>query len=255
MPDATVAKSDVAQALSQRQDYAAAKAALEAQAKRVDIARGAREPQVNLEASYGGRWGLGGSGDPVLPSSNALTGSIGTPAGISGTNTRSLSRGRALSTTISPGGITSRLTKSGVATADDFEDVGRVGVTLDIPLFEGGALRAGVRKERAQLRAARERLRKLELQIRLEVETAALNVASARARAVVLHKSIVEAKESLRIEREKYDFGKGTIVDVLDAQSALITAQTNHYQALRDYHTALVALRLAMGEIETGATS
>jgi len=35
---------------------------------------------------------------------------------------------------------------------------------------------------------------------------------------------------------------------VLDAQSALLQSQTNYYRALADHHTALVQLRLAMGE-------
>jgi outer membrane protein TolC len=151
--------------------------------------------------------------------------------------------------------MTTRISQTGVASADDFEDVGRVGVTVNIPLFEGGALRARVQKERARLYAAQQRLRKLELQIRLEVEMASLNVESARERVGVTRKSVAEAEESLRIEREKYDFGKGTIVDVLDAQAALLNAQTNYYRVLRDYNTARVELRLAMGDIAAGGSS
>jgi len=43
-----------------------------------------------------------------------------------------------------------------------------------------------------------------------------------------------QAEESPRIEREKYDLGKGSITDVLDAQSALLDSQTNYYRALAD---------------------
>jgi len=35
-------------------------------------------------------------------------------------------------------------------------------------------------------------------------------------------KSIEQAKESLRIESLKYELGKGSITDVLDAQAALL---------------------------------
>ncbi|MBR9987691.1 MAG: TolC family protein [Desulfosarcina sp.] len=128
------------------------------------------------------------------------------------------------------------------------EDVGAVGVTLTVPLFEGGRTAAQVRQERAALAAAQERLRKLELQIRREVETAALNVRSGNARIEAIRASIAQAKESLRIERMKYDLGSGSLTDVLDAQSALLQSETNFARAVADYRIALANLKLATGE-------
>ena len=128
------------------------------------------------------------------------------------------------------------------------DDVGRVGVVMDVPVFEGGRIEARVRQETARLAAAQERLRELELQVRLDVETALLNVNSSRERVLATEKAIEQAKESLRIEREKYDLGKGAIVDVLDAQSALLDSQTTYYRALAEYHTAVAQQRLAVGE-------
>jgi outer membrane protein len=90
-------------------------------------------------------------------------------------------------------------------------------------------------------------LRRLELQVRLEVETALLNITSARERIEAAGKALTQAEESLRIEREKYDLGKGTIIDVLDAQSALLDAQTNYYRALADLNIAHASLALATG--------
>jgi outer membrane protein TolC len=118
---------------------------------------------------------------------------------------------------------------------------------MDIPIFEGGRIEARVRKEKARLSAAQERLRKLELQVRLDVETAVLNIGSAGRRVEAIEKAIEQADESLRIEREKYDLGRGSITDVLDAQSALLDSQTNYYRALADYSTALAQLKLAVG--------
>ena len=134
---------------------------------------------------------------------------------------------------------------SGLSSSDD---IGRVGAVADIPIFEGGRLEARVRQEKARLLAAQERLRRLELQVQLDVETAALNIGSAAQRVEATEKAIEQAKESLRIEREKYDLGKGAIVDVLDAQSALLDSQTNYYRALADYNVALAQLKLATGE-------
>jgi outer membrane protein TolC len=130
---------------------------------------------------------------------------------------------------------------------DSSGDVGRVGLGLEFPLFEGGRIAARVREQRAKLAAAQERLRKLELQIRLDVETAALNAVSSRERVLATEKAVEQAGESLRIEREKYELGKGAVVDVLDAQSALLDLQTNYYRALADRNVARAQLELAVG--------
>lgn len=238
----------ILRAYDQRDDYAASIAELEAQAKRVDIARGQREPAVSLEASYGGRWGIGGDTNPSKAHSRSL--SIDAEGNPTWTRTPPMSnRYRSLATTFGPGGkISHRLTQTQYKRADPYEDLGQVGVSVAMPIFEGGRIRAEIAKERTRLRAAQERLRKLELQIRLEVETAVLNVNSAAERVRVTQKSLVEAEESLRIEREKYEFAKGAIVDVLDAQAALLNAQTNYYRALADYSTAKAEVRLAAGE-------
>ncbi len=74
-----------------------------------------------------------------------------------------------------------------------------------------------------------------------------LNAEAALERIAVMEKSTALAEESLRIEQDKYALGKGAIVDVLDAQSALLETQTRYYQALAAYNTALAELRKATG--------
>jgi len=126
--------------------------------------------------------------------------------------------------------------------------VGQVGLVLDIPLFEAGRTRSAVRRERAKLVVQQQKLRKLELQIRLDIETAVLNMNSSLERVQATQTAIDQAQESLRIEREKYTQGKGTITDVLDAQSALVDSQTSYYRALADHSTARAQLQLATGQ-------
>ena len=184
------------EAWSGRGDYLAAKSALEAQARQVDVARAGHWPTVSLQGSYGGRWAVG-----------PTTGS-----------------------------------------GDTFNNLTSFGVSMDIPLFDAGQVDAQVRQQRANLAAAQERLRELELQVRLDVETASLNVRSSWQRVEALRASIAEARESFQAEQDKYDVGEGAIVDVLDAQSALLEAQTTYYQALASLHTASAQLRLAIGQ-------
>lgn len=249
MPEVTNTDTSIALALDRREDYAAALAALDAQARRVDSVRGARAPQVYLEASYGGRWGPGGSGEPVSQPSRSYAYTSGGQSGASFTNTVPVPGGGSVATTLAnSGAVTTRFSKPGIGSADDFEDLGRIGVNVDIPLYEGGTRRAEISREQAKLAAARQQLRKLELQIRLEVKTATLNLDAACERVAVTGTSITEAEESLRVERDKYDFGRGTIVDVLDAQAALLDTQTAYYRALADVNVAQAYLALVTGD-------
>lgn len=128
------------------------------------------------------------------------------------------------------------------------DDVARIGITFEMPLYDGGRTGARVDEENARLGAQRERLNRLRLQIRLEVETAYSNLASALERLASTDKVIDLATESLRIEQEKYALSRGTAQDVLDAQSALLEAQTNHIRALADANAAAAQLALATGE-------
>jgi outer membrane protein len=177
------------QALGGRPDYLAAKARLEAQGRRVDVARAGHLPTLSVIGNYGLRSDL----------------------------------------------------------SSDEENVGSVGLGVTFPLFEGGRVMAKVEEERSTLAAAQERLRKLQLQIRQDVETAVLEVRSSSERVKALAKSIEQARESLRIERQKYDLGLGSMTDVLDAQSALLQAETNYYRAMADFRTALARLDFATG--------
>jgi outer membrane protein len=131
--------------------------------------------------------------------------------------------------------------------SESSDDVGHLGVIADIPIFEGGTIEARIRREKARLLAAQERLRRLKLQIQLDVETAILNISSAGERVKATETAIAQAEESLRIEQVKYDLGKGSITDVLDAQSELLGSQTNYYRAMADYNVALAQLNLATG--------
>jgi len=135
---------------------------------------------------------------------------------------------------------------TGSSSASD--DTGSVGVVLTLPIFEGGRIDATIRREKTRLNAAGQRTRALRLRIQQEVQSAASTVESTLARIQTTEKSIEQAQESLRIESQKYELGKGMIVDVLDSQAALLEAQTNYYRVLADYNIAVAKWELATGE-------
>jgi outer membrane protein len=132
--------------------------------------------------------------------------------------------------------------------SDGQHDVGRIGLVAEFPLFDGYLTDAAVAAQAASQRGAHARLRKLELQIRFEVETAVSEIAAARERVQTAEQSVGQAEESFRIMKEKYDLGKGTMTDVLDAQTALVTAETSYARALADLAIADARRKLATGE-------
>jgi len=81
------------------------------------------------------------------------------------------------------------------------------------------------------------------------VEIARAEMASARERTEATAKAVEQARESFRIIREKYDLGKGVIVDVLDAQAALVLAETTYARALADLAVSDARRKLATGEL------
>jgi outer membrane protein TolC len=136
--------------------------------------------------------------------------------------------------------------------ASDSEDVGSIGLQMELPLFTGGEISARTNRARAEQNALQERLRELKLQIRMEVQNARDAIKADINQVQTTKAAIAEAKEALDIEQLKYDLGKGTIVDVLDAQDALLRAQTNLARALAAYNTDLARLELAQGKVEVG---
>jgi len=131
---------------------------------------------------------------------------------------------------------------------DGLEDIGQIGCFIEIPLFEGGRIRANVQENKAKLALLKERQRELELKIRLEVESAVFNLISTKKRILAIEKAVEQANESLRIEIEKYNLGKGSITDILDAESALLEIQTSYYIALADYNIFIAQLKFVQGE-------
>jgi len=131
--------------------------------------------------------------------------------------------------------------------ASALADVGQVGLYVDVPLFEGGRVNAEIREQQARLSSLREKLRQVELRVRLEVEAAVLDFQSAMERVALSETTIAQATEAFRVETEKYTVGKSTVSDVLSAQSDLLDTEASRARALADANIAAAALARAQG--------
>lgn len=136
--------------------------------------------------------------------------------------------------------------RAGEATA--FKENWYLGARMTFPLFDGGLIRSEIYREKTELEKTKEEERALRLSIIREVRDARLTIANAVDRIDASHVAIESAREALRVERLKYDTGAGTNTNVIDAQTALLRAETDSCQAAYDKSVGFALLRKSMGE-------
>ncbi len=133
---------------------------------------------------------------------------------------------------------------------DETGDDAKLLLRLRLPLYAGGALSARKRKEMARLGELHARLADAERRVVSEVERALIDYSSAQARIMAGWRAIGPADEALRVEREKFQQGRGTSNDLLIAEEAVLAARTQYAAAIAESQIAAVALRLSTGELE-----
>jgi outer membrane protein len=125
---------------------------------------------------------------------------------------------------------------------------GSISIVASYPLLDGGLTRANLREAEASLQSAQFRLQQAERDAHAEVESALLSIREASERLEASKIAVAAAQRNFDAAQESLREGVGTIVEVLTAQLALITAETNLVQATYDAAVAELQLRLATGE-------
>ena len=123
------------------------------------------------------------------------------------------------------------------------------GLELKIDLFEGGAKRAEVFRQRALEEKTAAMRQAATDGVRLEVRRAFYNVDASRQQVEVARTSIAQAQDSLRINQDRYATGLITITDLLSAEEAARRSQTDYWDAVSHLRTSYAALELATGNL------
>jgi outer membrane protein TolC len=126
--------------------------------------------------------------------------------------------------------------------------------TVSVPLSDAGRTAAAVAEAQAALAAARARVETARLTAQQQSLQAFLNVLSAQARIESARAGLAFAQESLRLAQGRYAAGAGTLLEVTDAQTALVQAEQALANAEFDALAAVLSLRHALGRsVVTGA--
>ncbi len=123
----------------------------------------------------------------------------------------------------------------------------QVAVMGEVSIFDGGINDAKVEQAEIQLSQVDQSEKQVKQVIEFEIRSAYLNMKEAEKLIQVTEQGIENSTESFRIAQVKYNEGIATNTEVIDAQSTLIEAETNHLNALYDYNTNRAALIKAMG--------
>ena len=123
------------------------------------------------------------------------------------------------------------------------------GIEVQFDLFEGGAKRARLSRERAMQEKVAAVKEMATDATRLEVRRAYYELDSARRQVEVARASIADSQESLRINQNRYDSGLSTITDLLAAEETARRSQAEFWEAVYRYHTGYANLELASGTL------
>ena len=124
-----------------------------------------------------------------------------------------------------------------------------VTVGVKINLFDGFATTSRQRQAVKQLEREKDRLREMESAYRVELASARNDLEVAAERIEITRKAISQSEENLRINSDRYKAQVGTATDVVDAQTLLSQAKSDHFQALYDFQVARARVKRATGEL------
>jgi outer membrane protein len=125
------------------------------------------------------------------------------------------------------------------------------GISVKVPLFDGGHRDARRAESASEYRAEKTRTGDLKEQIELDVRLALDGLSSAGEEVQVAKDGLDLAQNELAQARRRYDAGVATGVEVTDAQTRLERARDNQTVALYNYNVARIDLAQAMGQVRS----
>ncbi len=122
-------------------------------------------------------------------------------------------------------------------------------VLMNFPLFEGGLRVAELNEAKARYRQSGLNYEDNVKSVHIEVKDAYLNLITQRGIYKSLQDQLTFARENNTAVTKQFEFGLASIIDVIDANNLLVTAERQLYDAIYTYQLANLRLKRATGEL------
>lgn len=122
-----------------------------------------------------------------------------------------------------------------------------VGVQLNVPIFQGGAINSKVREAEANSERARQELENAHRSVALQTRQAYLGVVNGIAQVKALQQALTSSESVLEASKLGQEVGVRTNLDVLNAQQQLYSTRRDLYQAEYNYLISQLRLKAAVG--------
>ena len=138
-------------------------------------------------------------------------------------------------------------------TVDFVTDLKTAGVQIRIPLYQGGAVYADIRRAKQTQSQRRLDILTAERQVRSDTRTGFEQHRAAKSR-IISNQAQVKANEiALEGVRQEASVGQRTTLDVLDAEQELLDARVNLARAMRDLQVASFSFLSSLGRLNAVA--
>src|SRR5690606_20857105 len=121
-------------------------------------------------------------------------------------------------------------------------DAASVGVTLKIPIFNGGATKARIRQTEVSIKKLNEDKANTSLALNLAFENAKTQISNSIITLNAQEKNVTLAEEVFVNTQNNYNNGLATLTDLLNAETTLTEANNNYSSALLNYRVAEIQL-------------
>ncbi len=119
--------------------------------------------------------------------------------------------------------------------------------TLNLPVFDWGAVQSKVKQAQLQRDLARVQLNEAQRTAVANLQIFYHEAETARGQMEMLKRSVNLAAESLRLTTLRYQGGEATALEVVDAQNALVLARNNYDDGAARYRVAIAQLQTLTG--------
>ncbi len=122
-------------------------------------------------------------------------------------------------------------------------------LSLNFPFFEGGLRRADVREARARERQSALAYEDFKKSVGIEVAGAYLDLVTQKGTLKYLEDQVVYARDNFNAVSKQFEFGLAQSLDVMDANTLLVTAERNLAEAVYNYQLAILKMKKATGTL------